>query len=146
MIVRAFEPGDQSEARALIDSGLGERFGHIDRTANPDILDIEQAYIDSGHEFIVAVVNDHVVGTCGVLIEPDKAPRMMRLPVERSLRRQGAAKQLLTVCVERLSERGFRELVAYTEPHWDSAVCFYVGQGVVRYGRDREDIHLRLRW
>ena len=38
MLIRAFEPRDQAAARQLILAGLGEHFGWIDETCNPDLV------------------------------------------------------------------------------------------------------------
>jgi hypothetical protein len=43
-LVRPFRPADQVAARALIEEGLGEHFGFIDRDANPDLDDIAASY------------------------------------------------------------------------------------------------------
>jgi deferrochelatase/peroxidase EfeB len=43
--VRDFKRQDQENARLLILAGLGEHFGFVDETINPDIEDIEKNYI-----------------------------------------------------------------------------------------------------
>ena len=42
--MRAFRADDQAAARTLIEEGLGEHFGFIDRDANPDLDDIATTY------------------------------------------------------------------------------------------------------
>ena len=54
LCIRSFEVGDQEQARWLILEGLGEHFGYIDETLNPDLDDILHNYIIPGHDFVVA--------------------------------------------------------------------------------------------
>jgi ribosomal protein S18 acetylase RimI-like enzyme len=143
ILVRRFEPSDQAQCRQLILSGLGEHFGFIDDSRNPDLHDIAQSYLSNSHDFYVAERDGQVVGTVGLLFEPGRA-RIVRMSVARKHRQQGIATALLKKCIERARERGGSDMVAFTEPHWSDAVGFYLALGFVKYGSDTEDIHLRL--
>lgn len=65
--IRSFEAGDQEQARWLILEGLGEPFGSIDETCNPDVDDILHHYVRAGHVFMVGCMGREIVGT-GALI------------------------------------------------------------------------------
>lgn len=143
ILVRRFEPSDQDQCQQLILNGLGEHFGFIDESRNPDLHDIAQSYLSSGHDFYVAERDGQVVGTVGVLFEPGRA-RIVRMSVARNHRQQGVATALLKKCIERARDHGVPDMVAFTEPHWSDAVGFYLALGFVKYGSDAEDIHLRL--
>src|SRR5262245_60234314 len=154
ILVRRFEPSDQAQCRQLILSGLGEHFGFIDDSRNPDLHDIAQSYLSNRHDFYVAerrvstdrtgiTTDGQVVGTVGLLFDPGRA-RIVRMSVAREHRQQGIATALLKKCIERARERGVPDMVAFTEPHWSDAVGFYLALGFVKYGSDAEDIHLRL--
>jgi GNAT superfamily N-acetyltransferase len=129
--------------RRIILSGLGEHFGAIDETRNPDLDDIAQSYLSRGHDFYVAELDGQVVGTVGLLSEPSRA-RIVRMSVTRKNRQQGIATALLKKCIEMARERGVSDIVALTEPHWSDAVGFYLASGFEQYGSDADDIHLRL--
>ena len=151
-VVRAFERADQAAARALILEGLGEHFGFIDASLNPDLDDIHATFIDggfdggpnAGHLFLVAAENDQVIGTAGLLFEAPGTARLVRMSVAVAHRRRGIALMLLNDCKQSAAQRGARELQAHTQPEWDNAVNFYLAQGFVQYGRDPIDIHLRI--
>src|SRR5579883_3043906 len=51
-VIRPFVPPDQQAARVLILRGLGEHFGWIDETCNPDLDDIAATYTGAGHLFL----------------------------------------------------------------------------------------------
>jgi len=143
ILVRHFEPSNQSRCRQIILSGLAEHFGFIDETRNPDLDDIAQSYLSNGHDFYVAERDEQVVGTVGLLFELGRT-RIVRMSVAKNHRQQGVATALLKKCIERARERGVLDMVAFTEPHWSDAVGFYLALGFVKYGSDAEDIHLRL--
>ena len=52
--IRQFQPIDQEEARRIVLEGLGEHFGVIDESLNPDLDDIQESFIVAGDEFYVA--------------------------------------------------------------------------------------------
>jgi N-acetylglutamate synthase-like GNAT family acetyltransferase len=142
-MVRQFTPIDQDAARQVVLQGLGEHFGFIDPSLNPDLHDIYAAFIASGHDFFVAEHSGEVVGTVGLLFETGRA-RIVRMSVLKKYRKTGIASALLHRCIESTRSRGIAELVAFTEPDWHDAIGFYTSRGFRQYGRDDIDIHLRL--
>lgn len=142
--IRPFQPGDQAAARRLVLAGLGEHFGFIDETLNPDLDDIAGHYVDAGHCFFVAKLAGRIVGTAGLLFESGAAARIVRMSVDRHVRRRGIASALVDACRRAAQDRGARELRAFTEPHWPDALGFYTSLGFAECGRDPIDVHLRL--
>lgn len=142
--VRIFDRQDQAQAKDLILQGLGEHFGFVDHNANPDIDDIEKTYLQAGHAFFVAAVENRIVGTAGLLFEAPQAARIVRMSVDSSHRRAGIASSLLETCRAAAQKQGRESLLAFTEPRWENAVRFYLAKGFVQYGSDAIDIHLRM--
>ncbi len=108
--LRAFTPADQDAARALILAGLGERFGFIDETRNPDIDDIAAQYLAQGRRFLVAELAGTLVGTGGLLLEPDGSCQLVRVSVRHDLRRQGIARLLVTALLAEARACGRRRV------------------------------------
>jgi len=144
VLIRPFRPADQAEARHLVLAGLGEHFGFIDETLNPDLDDIDATYIRRGDEFFVAEIGGRIAGTAGLIFESTDVARIVRMSVDAGHRRSGIASALVAACKEAAERRGATELHVYTEPHWHDALSFYTSQGFVAYGRDSIDVHLRL--
>jgi N-acetylglutamate synthase-like GNAT family acetyltransferase len=124
-------------------SGLADHFGFIDESRNPDLDNIEESYLAKGNDFYVAEQDGELVGTAGLLFEPGRA-RIVRMSVAQSHRRKGVATALLNRCIAAARESGVLEIVAFTEPHWPDAVGFYLSSGFKQFGKDDEDIHLKL--
>jgi N-acetylglutamate synthase-like GNAT family acetyltransferase len=141
--IRPFSPRDQRECCRVILDGLAEHFGFIDESRNPDLDNIEKSYLAAGNDFYVAENNGQIIGTVGLLFEQGHA-RIVRMSVAGSHRKQGVATALLEWCVATAKKRGLPQIVAFTEPHWPDAVGFYMASGFEQFGRDDEDIHLRL--
>jgi ribosomal-protein-alanine N-acetyltransferase len=144
LTIRAFRSSDQSAARALIEEGLGEHFGCIDRDANPDLVDIEASYSKPNCAFLVAEVDGELVGTTGLVLDAGCA-RLVRVGVARNHRRTGVASALLEKAIELAAAAGVHEVIAYTQPEWAAAMAFYVEHGFEPYGRDDIDVHLKRR-
>ena len=140
--MRSFKSTDQRAARELIECGLGEHFGYIDRNANPDLRDIYASYLAVGHAFFVAEVAGQLVGTTGLIIRASEA-QLVRVSVAKSHRRRRVATLLLEHCIEHARQRQLSVLIAYTQPEWPDASGFYLHHGFQIYGKDGIDIHLR---
>ena len=140
--IRPFRTTDQAAARALIEEGLGEHFGCIDRNANPDLVDIAASYSGGTGAFFVAELDGKVVGTTGMIVA-ERVGRLVRVAVGRAHRRAGVATALLDHVADFAARAGVAELIASTQPEWPDATAFYRSHGFTPYGRDETDIHLR---
>ncbi len=142
--IREYVPADQSAAKGLIELGLGEHFGLVDSSLNPDLLDIHASYVASGGRFFVAESGGVLVGTVGLVFSSDRL-QMVRLSIHPTYRRRGIASALLDHCIEMTQLAGRSQLVAHTQPEWESAMGFYLRHGFKPYGSDDIDVHLARR-
>ena len=78
LVIRPFTPRDQAAVRALILAGLGDHFGFIDETRNPDLDDIAGTYLARNHVFVVGELGGAVVAT-GALGQ--RRERLIGVPV-----------------------------------------------------------------
>lgn len=144
MIIRFFGPGDQDAARRVVVAGLGEHFGFIDESLNPDLDDIQASYIASGQLFLVAESEGSIVGTAGLLFESPDEVRIVRMSVRSTHRRRGIATVLLSALIDEARERSLGALAVRTQPEWVDATSFYTRAGFERFSADEVDVHLRL--
>ena len=107
MLIRSFEPRDQDAARQLILAGLGEHFGWIDETRNPDLDNITANYIERGHTFVIAETNDELIGTGALITESEDTGRITRMSVSRMYRRKGIGCALVTHLLNVARRKGF---------------------------------------
>lgn len=146
--IRPFAPADQQAARRLITAGLGERFGFIDETRNPDLNNIWTSYVLAGHLFVVAECEAELIGTGALCAEPSAAElptgRLARMSVAPSWRRQGVARAIVMHLVQAARERGYIRLLVETNHDWFDAIRLYQRCGFTPYDRDEESVHLAL--
>jgi ribosomal protein S18 acetylase RimI-like enzyme len=142
LLIRPFAASDQPAARRLILLGLGEHFGFIDETRNPDIDDIAAQYLASGQTFLVAQIDGVLVGTGALIREDAQTGRIVRMSVAREQRRKGIAQALMAHLMDAARERGFARLVLETNLDWDDAIAFYQRCGFREEARAEEEIHL----
>lgn len=155
--IRPFRVEDQAAARGLILEGLGEHFGFIDASLNPDLDDIWEYYVRAGETFVVAelrrgaagrLATDALVGT-GALVQEaaggkPTTGRMVRVSVSAGHRRLGIGRRLVEYLLEEGRRRRFRQIVVETNHDWHDAIGLYRACGFGEYGRDEESVHLRL--
>jgi GNAT superfamily N-acetyltransferase len=125
--IRPFQPQDQADVKALVLAGLAEHWGWLDTTLNPDLNDIAQTYAQA--VFLTAWDGPRLVG-CGAL-KPHGADggEIVRMSVERSLRRSGIGRQILTALIAAARQRGCRRVILETTETWDEVVAFYLSFG-----------------
>ena len=102
-------------------------------TINPDLLDIQNNYLNKGDMFWVALgENNRVIGCVGYeTINPLEA-RVHRLYVKLELKRQGIGSALLETVIKYVKEKGYKKMSIHTgdEKYWESKL-FYKAKGFV---------------
>jgi len=141
-LIRRYRASDQAAARALIEEGLGEHFGFVDRNANPDLLDIAASYAIPPNAIFVADLDGTVIGTTALVVR-GAVGRLVRVAVARNHRRAGVATALMSHVIGFARQVGVSQLVAHTQPEWSDAMSFYERHGFVPCGHDDIDVHLR---
>ncbi len=142
--IRPWTAADQAVARQLVLAGLGEHWGFIDDTRNPDVDDIETHYLRQGHLFVVAEVGTELVGTGALVHVQADTVRMVRVSVHKGWRRLGIGRILVEHLVAAARQRGARRVVVETTRDWHEAISLYQSCGFTQYAEDVEDVHLTL--
>ena len=139
--IRTFAPRDQAAARQLILNGLGEHFGWIDETRNPDLDDIAANHIQRGNVFVVAEIGGGLVGTGGLITVDENIARIVRMSVSCNHRREGIGHALVMYLLDVARQRGFTRVIVATEYGWNDAINLYQRCGFTEYARDEVDIY-----
>jgi ribosomal protein S18 acetylase RimI-like enzyme len=142
--LRPFEAGDQEQARWLILNGLGEHFGYIDETRNPDLDDIQQHYIVPGHVFVVACMGRELVGTGALVLHGEGISQLVRISTRKDCRRRGIGLAISTYLVNIARQRGGRRILVETNASWQAAIDLYKRLGFVEYERTATTVGLDL--
>jgi ribosomal protein S18 acetylase RimI-like enzyme len=133
--IRPITTSDQPATRALVLTGLGEHWGYIDETLNPDLDDIAAAYPPETSLFLVVEDAAGVLIGAGCLTEDDPATgRLVRMSVAVSARGQGIGRRLVAELESAARERGYRRLVCETTEDWADAVGLYLATGFAETG------------
>ncbi|HEY1353626.1 MAG TPA: GNAT family N-acetyltransferase [Ktedonobacteraceae bacterium] len=140
--LRPFVPGDQPAARRLILQGLGDPFGFIDETLNPDLDDIAAHYLARGHPFLVALCQQRLVGTGALLFQPDRVGQIVRVSTSRAYRRQGIAASICLQLISLARQHALSRLIVETTHDWYDAIGLYQKLGFVEYQRVRQGVYL----
>jgi GNAT superfamily N-acetyltransferase len=125
--IRSFQPEDQDAVKALVLEGLGERWGAIDPTKNPDLTDIAASY--AGGFFRVAEINGRIIGTGALIPRGAGVSEIRRMSVERGFRRRGIGGAILRRLIEDARTSGCRRIILETTSTWQDAAAFYRKHG-----------------
>ena len=140
-----FDASHQQAAAALINAGLGDRFGFVDPSMNPDLYDIGASF--AAGVFLVALDGETVVAT-GALMPMDEATgQIARMHTKAGYRRRGIASAILAALEEHAVDLAIERLILETNVDWADAIGFYARHGyqttVVRDGEQHFEKHLR---
>jgi len=144
-VVRPFTAADQTAARSLILTGLGEHWGFIDETLNPDLDDIATAYPAATSLFLVVEDAGDLIGA-GCLIEDDpRTGRLVRMSVAAAARGRGIGRRLVSELEAAARHRGYTRLVCETTEDWVDATGLYLATGFTETGIRNGDRHFEKR-
>jgi GNAT superfamily N-acetyltransferase len=129
--IRPFDASDQEAAKQLVITGLGERWGWIDLSLNPDLNDIAASYTEG--IFLVGYLGDTLVATGALLPEVTaegiEALRVVRMSVRADLRGQGIGRRMLDTLLDYARDKESPLIVLETTSTWTDAVRFYTRYG-----------------
>lgn len=143
-VIRVFHPEDQPAARELVLTGLGEHFGTIDYTMNPDVDDIQAHYVETGAQFLVVERDGRLVGTGALVPETPGVGRLVRMSVDRRERGQGIGRALVEELLAEARLRDYHQVVCETTHDWDDAIALYRRTGFRELGVWDGDRHFAI--
>ena len=144
LTIRPFAPADQIPARRLIQEGLGEHFGVIDETCNPDIDDIAAYYIATGHVFLVAEDAAGIAATAALIFDGAGQGQLVRVSVALRCRRRGLGRALVMRLVAIGRARRLARLWMETNDDWDAAIGLYRSCGFEEFDRREGNVYMAL--
>jgi GNAT superfamily N-acetyltransferase len=122
-----FQPENQEAVKTLILAGLGEHWGKIDPTKNPDLDDIALSY--KNEVFLVAWKEGKIIGTGALVRRSGTSAEIVRMSVANKFRRQGIGKLILGGLIESAQGLGCSQVILETTETWDDVIAFYLDYG-----------------
>jgi len=96
----------------------------------PDIYNITDTYQKNHNSnFWVAINNNEIVGTVGVLGKTEELVYLKRMVVKKGFRRQGLGQQLLQTALTFSKNHGFKTIYAGTVKENQNVINFYKNRG-----------------
>jgi putative acetyltransferase len=133
--IRRAQKGDEERIQAVIKAVWDEHgFAWDPAYYNRDLTDIQRHYFDAGGDFWVLVDGGAVVGTAGYLPRSDGVCELMRLYLLKSARGQGWGKRLFQHVVDAARQRGFKQMVIWSDKQLETAHQMYLRFGAKPIG------------
>ncbi len=144
MQIRPITPQETAIARARILSGMIERWGWLDETANPDLDDIWTTYCQAGHCFFVGEIQGDIVATGALWFEEAQVGRIVRVSVGETWRGRGFGRQMTNHLIKTAHQANCHTLLVETNESWQSALALYRNAGFLETHRDGVEVHMLL--
>jgi GNAT superfamily N-acetyltransferase len=138
-----FRPVDQDAAKALILEGLVEHWGFLDESLNPDLDDIATTYADG--LFLVAWQDDQLIGTGAFKPHSATQVEIVRMSMDKTLRRQGIGRKILAELCQRAADAGYEEVILETTETWQDVIDFYLDYGFEITHHQDGDVYFKMK-
>ncbi|MCP3939623.1 MAG: GNAT family N-acetyltransferase [Actinomycetia bacterium] len=127
------DAANQHEVRRLILTGLGDHWGSIDESLNPDLDDMLSIYA-LGRTVVVRSEQGSVVGTGTLFPWTDEkgstdAAMIVRMSVARDLQRSGVGRRIVEELMATARSWGKSRVVLETTSGWTEVINFYLACG-----------------
>ena len=122
-----FQPEHQADAKALILAGLEDHWGTLDLSMNPDLNDIAATYANA--YFLVARNNKNIIGTGALIPHANGTAEIVRMSVNKGLRRQGIGRRILSELCKYAKLNGYKQIILETTETWHDVIEFYKSFG-----------------
>ena len=134
--VRRYRPADRQWVWELHNAALTQVGAHGGNGAwDDDLHHIEREYLDSGGEFLVAVLRGRIVGMGALRLVDDGVGELKRMRVDPGLHRRGIGQRLLTALLHAAAARGCHTLRLDTTARQTGARGLYRKNGFVEVER-----------
>lgn len=129
-----YQPSFQAEIENLVLPIQQHEFGvAITREEQPDLLNIKDTFQSNNGNFWVAISNDKVVGTIGLVDIGERAGALKKMFVHKNFRgkEHGVSKLLIDAAKQWCTEKGIRTIFLGTVSQMLAAHRFYEKNGFI---------------
>lgn len=126
----------------MILRGLGEHFGDVDESLNPDLEDIGETYAPG--YFVLGWAEDSLVATGGFLPRAESTAQIHRVSVASEQRRGGVGSAIVAALLAVARTRGFERAMLETTETWSDVISFWERLGFQPFERRDGDLYLGL--
>ena len=136
--IRRFENKDADTVWSLHNRALDAVGAHGGNgPCDDDLHDVQRSYLDAGGEFLVATIDDQVVGMGALVLHPDAKGEIKRMRVEPDHQGRGIGRALLVRLEAAAAELGITRLFLDTTDQQTAARHLYASGGYVEEDRYR---------
>lgn len=138
--IRRYDPADADRLWTIHEQALRESgIEFVEDKAEEDFTKIPERYLETEGEFLVGVLADEVVAMGGYQPRSETCAEIRRMRVHPEYQGRGYGKRMLNELEAHAIERGFKELVLYTNSKLVAARELYTTHGYVVTRRETDD-------
>jgi ribosomal protein S18 acetylase RimI-like enzyme len=104
----------------------------------PDLADVPGCFLQAGGDFLIAEIDDHLVGMGGIRPNADGEAEVLRVRVHPATRRRGVGRALMNALEERAAQLGMQQMHLDTATNQPEAMAFYRSLGYQETGREHQ--------
>ena len=136
--LRQYIDNDKDIVWKLHIDGLNQTGSLIkDQCWDKDLLDIRNHYLNNQGEFLVALINNKVIGIGGLRKVDKLTCEIKRMRVNVNFQRKGIGTLILKKLIEKACEFGYKRIILDTSENQKSAKQLYEKYGFKEYKRGK---------
>jgi ribosomal protein S18 acetylase RimI-like enzyme len=145
--LRHYRPADRDRVLELHERAMRDVGAYVEGVPEPDLADVEAAYLESGGEFLVGETDGEVVAmgafrpaegyVTELLDDLENAAEIKRMRVAPARQGRGYGRRVYSELERRAKERGFDEFALDTTPAQTAAQALYESVGFELARRER---------
>jgi GNAT superfamily N-acetyltransferase len=134
--IRRYEAGDREAVWDLHNRALNAIGTHAGNGAfDDDLHQIEAIYLDDGGEFLVGLVDGHIVAMCALKRDDATRAELKRMRIDPGHQRRGYGRAILDAIEQRARDLGFKTLHLETTVQQTPAQALYESDGFKEFER-----------
>ncbi|MDD4901874.1 MAG: GNAT family N-acetyltransferase [Patescibacteria group bacterium] len=134
--LRRYRTSDQDTVLRLHVEGLKQTESFLDDPKyNQDFSNIKEIYLNNRGEFLMAMLNDEIIGMGALRKINEQTAEIKRMRVDLKYQRQGIGSTILDRLIDRARELGYEKIILDTNTNQAAARRLYEKYGFKEYKR-----------
>lgn len=138
--LRQYQDTDQDTVWQLHVDGLNQTGSFVNNPKHDqDLLNIKETYLSHKGEFLIALINNKIIGMGAFRKVDNQTAEIKRMRVNREHQGKGIGTLILSSLIQKAKERGYKKLILDTSTNQAAAKHLYEKRGFKEFKRGKTE-------